>query len=282
MIDCIIIGGGPAGLSAAINLRQRQRSCLVLYGGPGALHKASQVDNCAGLPQQSGDALLQALRAHALQKGATLRQARVNNVLPFDGTFMVNADAEVLECHSVILACGAARGRAIPGEEAFLGRGVSYCATCDGMLYRQRACVVWGQSDTAAEEAAYLAEIGVDVTFVARRRPAELDGRLRFVAGDLQAVEGGDTVQRALLTSGETLPCEGVFILRDAIAPAHLLEGLALQDGCIAVDRQMATNIPGVFAAGDCTGAPLQVSKAIGEGQIAGLAAAEFCRQYAG
>lgn len=277
MTDCIIIGGGPAGLSAAINLRQRGRSCLVLTGGPGALQKAALVDNCAGLPGLSGPQLLETLTAHARAKGAQLRTARVSNILPFGDRFMVNADGEILECRAVVLACGAARSAEIAGEDAFLGRGVSYCATCDGMLYRQRRCVVWGLSDTAPQEAAYLTGIGVEVTYVAARRPDTLPESIPFVAGALKEIDGGDTVRQALLSDGQVLPCDGVFILRTAIAPARLLEGLALQDGCVAVDRRMATNFPGVFAAGDCTGAPLQVSKALGEGQIAGLAAAEYC-----
>ncbi len=278
MPDCIIVGGGPAGLSAAINLRQRNKSCLILSSGPSVLQKAEWVDNCAGLPGLTGDALMQALTDHALQKGAEIRRAKVSNILPFGETVMVNADGEILESRVVILACGAARGAAIAGEEDYLGRGVSYCATCDGMLYRGRKCVVWALADTAAEEAAYLAGIGVQVTCIAPRRPADLTADIPFVAGRLAAVEGDDTVQRVLLTDGSAIDCEGVFILRSAIAPAKLVEGLAVENGSIVVDRQMNTNIPGIFAAGDCTGTPLQVNKALGEGQIAGLAAAEYCK----
>ena len=276
MIDCIIVGGGPAGLSAAVNLRQRGREVLVLCAGPSVLKKAELVDNCVGLPQMSGPAMLEVLEAHALAKGARIEHKKAANILPFGDSFMVNADGDILECRSIILACGTARAKAIPGEEEFLGRGVSYCATCDGMLYRGRRCVVWGLAENAAEEANYLSEIGVDITFVAARRPEQLHGSIRFVAGRLNAVEGGSTVERVVLPN-ETVNCEGVFILRSAIAPGRLLEGLEVRDGAIVVDRQMNTAIPGVFAAGDCTGEPLQVSKAMGEGQIAGLSAAAWC-----
>lgn len=276
MIDCIVVGGGPAGLSAAVNLCQRGCEVLVLSAGPSILAKAELVDNCIGLPRMDGPAMLETLKAHALAKGARIEHKKVSNILPFGESFMLNADGEILECRSVILACGTARATAIPGEEDYLGRGVSYCATCDGMLYRGRHCVVWGLAENAAEEANYLAEIGVDVTFVAARRPSRLRGSIRFVAGRLNAIEGDDTVQQAVLP-GETISCDGVFILRSAIAPAKLLEGLNVQGNAIVVDRQMATSIPGVFAAGDCTGVPLQVSKALGEGQIAGLSAAEWC-----
>ncbi len=278
MLDCIIVGGGPAGLSAAVNLRQRDKSCLVLSSGPSVLQKAEWVDNCAGLPGLSGEALMQVLTDHALAKGAEIRHAKVSNILPFGETIMVNADGEILESRTVILAAGAARGAAIAGEEEYLGRGVSYCATCDGMLYRGRHCLVWGLAENAAEEANYLAGIGVQVTFVGARRPAALLPDIAFVAGKPKEIQGADTVQQVLLADGSQLACDGIFILRSAIAPARLLEGLAVENGSIAVDRQMATNIPGVFAAGDCTGAPLQVSKALGEGQVAGLSAAEYCK----
>lgn len=279
MIDCIIVGGGPAGLSAAVNLRQRGRDCLVVSGGASVLEKAELVDNCIGLPNRTGHDMMAELTAHAREKGAQFRTAKVSNILPFGDSFMVNADGEILECRSLILAGGAARASSVPGEEEFLGRGVSYCATCDGMLYRGRNCVVWGLTESAPEEAAYLAGIGVQVTFVATRRPAELDSRIRFVAGRVKSVEGGDTVERVVLDT-DTLPCDGVFILRASIAPARLLEGLTVENNAIVVDRRMATNIPGVFAAGDCTGAPYQVSKALGEGQIAGLSAAELCAKF--
>ena len=280
MIDCIVVGGGPAGLSAAVNLRQRGREVLVLRAGPSVLKKAELVDNCVGLPQMSGPAMLEVLEAHALAKGARIEAKKAANILPFGDSFMVNADGDILECRSIVLACGAARAKAIPGEEEFLGRGISYCATCDGMLYRGRRCVVWGLAENAAEEANYLSEIGVDVIFVAARRPEGLRGSIRFVAGRLNAAEGSSTVERAVLPT-ETIDCDGVFILRSAIAPGRLLEGLEVRDGAIAVDRQMATSVPGVFAAGDCTGEPLQVSKAMGEGQIAGLSAAAWCARSA-
>lgn len=276
MIDCIIIGGGPAGLSAAVNLRQRGCQAVVLSAGPSILKKAELVDNCIGLPGMSGTAMMEALEAHAKAKGAELLHKKAANILPFGESFMVNADGDILEAKSIILACGAARAASIPGEDDFLGMGVSYCATCDGMLYTGRHCVVWGLSETAAEEANYLDGIGVSVTYVAGRRPEALKEGIRFVCGGLLAVEG-DTAVRRVRLADKTLDCDGVFILRSAIAPAKLLEGLEARDNAIAVDRAMATNIPGVFAAGDCTGEPLQVSKALGEGQIAGLSAAEWC-----
>ena len=277
MWDCIVIGAGPAGLSAAVNLRQRSCSCLVLGAGDGALAKAPLVNNCAGLPGLSGKQLLEALRRHALEMGAELQTRRVGGVMTGGETLWVSVGADVEECRSVVLACGAARAKPLPGEEAFLGRGVSSCATCDGMLFRGKRCVVWGTAQDAARETAYLAEIGVDVTFLGTERPDGLPDAVPFVKGDLLRIEGDDAVRRIVTDSGE-MPCDGVFLLREAVAPTQLIPGLTVENGFVRVDRQMATGLPGIFAAGDCTGTPLQVSKALGEGQIAGLSAAAFCR----
>ena len=157
---------------------------------------------------------------------------------------------------------------------------MSYCATCDGMLYRGKPVVVWGLAPDAAHEANFLAGIGCPVTFVAAQRPPELNPAVAFVHGGVRQVLGTGHVEGVLLT-GQTIPCEGVFILRASIAPDSLLPGLATENGFVTVDRQMATNLPGVFAAGDITGTPLQVAKAVGEGLTAALSAARWLDRQA-
>ena len=156
-----------------------------------------------------------------------------------------------------------------------MGRGVSYCATCDGMLYRNKPVAVVGRSKDAPAEAEYLQSIGCQVTYVAARRPEELNQAIPFVKGNRRSVKG-DRLVTALEIDGQEFPCEGVFVLRDAVAPTDLLPALETEDGYIKVDRKMATNVPGVFAAGDCTGLPLQIAKAVGEGHIAALSACEY------
>ena len=160
----------------------------------------------------------------------------------------------------------------------YLGRGVSYCATCDGMLYRGRPVVVVGRSGEAPREAAYLKELGCQVVYVASKRPGGLAPDIPFIQAGRLEVLGEQTVT-GLRADGAVIPCSGVFILREAVAPTDLLPGLKTEHGSIQVDRRMATSIPGVFAAGDCTGEPLQVSKAVGEGLVAALSAAEYLDQ---
>lgn len=275
MLDCAVVGGGPAGLSAAINLHQRGKTVAVLGAGRGYLEKAEQVDNYLGLPGVTGAQMLDAFAAHAKLLNIEPQPGRVANILPMDGSFMLNFSGDILQAKAVVLACGVAKAKPVPGEAEFLGRGVSYCATCDGMLYRGKQVLVWGLAPEAAHEANFLASIGCKVRFVAAKPPECLDASIEFVPGSLKAV-GGEQVVEWAQVGGEQLACEGVFILRAAIAPDALLPGLALQNGFVAVDRHGATNLPGVFAAGDVTGTPLQVANAVGEGLVAALAAADY------
>ena len=188
---------------------------------------------------------------------------------------MATVGSQVYQGRALILAPGVVRQNKYPGEEALLGRGVSYCATCDGMLYRGKAVVVVGRSPEAPTEANYLRSIGCKVTYVAPVRPEGLDEEIPFVPGNRLTVLGEGAVT-GVETGGQTIPCAGVFILRPAVAPADLLPGLATENGVIWTDRFMATNLPGVFAAGDCTGLPHQISKAVGEGLTAALTACRY------
>ena len=152
---------------------------------------------------------------------------------------------------------------------------MSYCATCDGMLYRGKPVAVVGRSKDAPLEANYLQSIGCQVTYVSAREPEGLDRAIPWVKANKLAVKGEQAVT-ALEADGAELPCSGVFILREAVAPTDLLPDLETEGGFIKVDRTMATNLPGVFAAGDCTGLPLQAAKAVGEGHVAALSACEY------
>ena len=261
--DAAVIGAGPAGLSAALNLRARGKTVLVIGNPPeeNPLWKAENVDNHLGMPARTGAQLLEEFRAHAAAAGAEFMTGKALSAARYGDTWYVSVGTDVVEASAVVLAAGVVRARKFPGEAAYLGRGVSYCATCDGMLYRGRSVAVLGYSETARHEAEFLKSIGCAVTYIHRPRKCE--------------IRGGDTVE-SVVCDGEEIAAEGVFILRPAMAPADLFPGLALEDGYVTADRQMRTNLPGVFAAGDCTGAPLQVSKAVGEGMIAGQSAAKW------
>ena len=261
--DVLVIGGGPAGLSAAINVRARGRSVLVVSNPleENPLWRAEKVDNYLGMPGLSGAELLTAMRRHGERSGAEFLTGKVLNAVRMPDAWYVSVGPEVYNARAVVLAAGGARGKKFPGETELLGRGVSYCATCDGMLYRGKAVAVVGFSDTARQEAEFLQKIGCAVTYFDRPRQCEIHGR--------EQVE-------SVTCEGRTAAVEGVFILRPTMAPTEIFPGLTVEQGYVAVDRRMATNLPGLFAAGDCTGGPLQVSKAVGEGLIAGQSAAAW------
>lgn len=274
--DIIILGSGPAGLAAAVAARGRNKSVLVA-GNPwqdSPLARAERVDNYPGLPGRTGLALLEELYRHASGLGADFVVGKVLALLAWNG-FSLTVGSQVHQGRALILAPGVVRTAKYPGEAEYLGRGVSYCATCDGMLYRNRPVTVVGLAPDAPQEANYLHSLGCQVVYVAPRQPQGLNEAIPYVKAGRLAVRGERTVT-GLEADGALLPCAGVFILRRAVAPTDLLPALETKEGVIKVDRRMAASVPGVFAAGDCTGGPLQVSKAVGEGHVAALSACEY------
>lgn len=275
--DLLIVGAGPAGLTAAIHARARDKSALVISNDPLAspLCRAPAMANYPGLPGVTGRELVERLLAQAKDMGAEFKQGRTLSVMPMGKSVMVSVENDAVEGRAVILATGVSRAAPLKGEAELLGRGVSYCATCDGMLYRNRPVTVVGLAPDAPQEANYLRSLGCQVVYVSPRQPQGLDETIPYVKAGKLAIKGEQTVT-GLEADGALLPCAGVFILRRVVAPVDLLPTLATEEGVIKVDRRMATNVPGVFAAGDCTGGPLQVSKAVGEGHVAALAACEY------
>ena len=261
--DVLVIGGGPAGLSAALNVRARGKTALVISNplAENPLWKAERVDNCLGLPDLSGKELLTVLYDHAVSAGVEFLEARALSALSAGTDWYVAAGDMMTQGKAVVLAAGVVRGKKLPGEAELLGRGVSYCATCDGMLYRGKRVAVLGWTPSAEKEAAFLEGIGCQVLYLDKPRDC--------------AIRGAEKVE-AVTCGGVTEAVEAVFLLRPAMAPGDLFPGLETGGGFVAVDREMRTNLPGVFAAGDCTGGPLQVSKAVGEGLTAGQKAAAF------
>jgi len=284
MYDIVIVGSGPAGLSAAITARSRNKEVLLVSNDPfeSPLAKAPMIDNYPGLPQINGTDLLNLMIDHAKNLGATFAAGKVISILPMGDSFSVTTSDEIYQGESVILTTGLVRTKPFPGETEYLGRGVSYCATCDGMLYRKATICVVGLTNDAVEEANFLQEIGCAVTFLSKKEPEGLSENIEVRTGTAVEIQGdalgvtGLVYKDSATKEMETLPCSGVFILRSAIAPDALIMGLPLKEGYIVVDKDMNTPILGVFAAGDCVGKPAQVAKAVGEGQAAGFSAVAF------
>lgn len=276
LFDIAVIGAGPAGYSAAINARKREKSVVVIGQNTGWLTRAESIENYPGLPSVSGKELLERMRSQAEDMGAELRGGVVHQVISMGESFALSLGADFAEAKKIILCTGAKQPRLLPGEEALLGRGVSYCGTCDAMLYRGRSVAVIAQGPEAVSEANFLARLCASVTYFGKP-DAGLNSRIAVREEKPEAILG-ETRATGLRAGGEELPFDGVFIFRETMALTSLIPGLEMDGAFIRVDRQMRTNLPGVYAAGDCTGLPLQVAKAVGEGCTAALAAAQELR----
>ena len=162
MTDVVIIGGGPAGVSAALTAMHRGKTALIVSSPPedSPLWKAEHIDNYPGLPGVTGRELLQKLLLHAEGSGAQLMRGRVLSILPMGRSFGVSVGSDFVQGRAVVIASGLSRAKPYPGEAEYLGAGVSYCATCDGMLYRSKKVAVIGLSADAPEEAEFLRSIG--------------------------------------------------------------------------------------------------------------------------
>jgi thioredoxin reductase (NADPH) len=238
------------------------------------LARAERVDNNLGLPGRTGKEILEEFCEHARQVGVEFAVGRAISLMSWNG-FLVTVGSQVYEGRALILATGVQRQVKYPGETEYLGRGVSYCATCDGMLYRGKPVAVIGRAPDAPHEANYLKDLGCQVVYLSGQTPEGLRRDIPFIRANSLAIKGERTVT-GLEADGATIPCAGVFILRQAVASADLLPALEMENGAVKVDRNMATNLSGVFAAGDCNGPPLQVAKAVGEGHVAALSACAY------
>ena len=273
MSHVVIIGGGPAGCAAALTLRLRGVDVTMLCAGPTALEKAKRVDNYPGLPQLPGSEMQQRFTAQAQEAGVRLVHGLARLIQKTRRGFTVLAGEDLLTCDAVLLATGIGRVARISGEDALVGRGVSYCATCDGMLYRGRPVAVVCQDASFREDVAFLASI-CPVDYYMEKPHAAPEG-VAVVPGRPGALRP-EGEQIALVTEhGEKL-YDCVFILRPAVALTTLLPKLAMDGEAVKVDEKMRTSVEGVFAAGDVTGAPYQAARAVGQGNTAALAMAQY------
>lgn len=279
--DIVIIGTGPAGVSAAITSTIRNKKIL-LIGSKNLSNKMEQghkIENYPGLPSISGKSLAEAFKSHLVNLGIDIMDERVSTVYSMGDYFTVQVGQDMIETETVIIATGVVVGKPLDGEEALVGRGVSYCATCDAPLYRGKNVIVAGYSRKEEDEAAFLNEVVSKVTYF----PVYKDNENVELADDIDVVREipngvlKEDDQYVLVTKdGNKYRADGIFILRDAISPGQLVPGLKTEDAHIVVDRNMATNIPGCFACGDIVGLPYQYIKSAGEGNIAALSAVNY------
>lgn len=280
--DIAVVGGGPAGLAAAIMGRQRNKTVAVFEHQDFSprLRKAPRIDNYPGLPAMPGADLIDAFLRHCRVTGPEFIREKVTNVFPGEPATVMTA-AAVYEARAVILTLGVSTTPGLAGEREFVGRGVSYCATCDGGLYRGRDVAVVSYTAEGEEELRFLAGICRQVYFVPQYRfDGDVPANVTVLRDKVRGIGGKQTVEHLLLGS-KILDVAAIFIARDVEPAENLVNGLAVEKGHIVVDRAFQTNIAGVFAAGDCVGRPYQVPKAVAEGQLAALGAVKYLDELA-
>ena len=296
-VEIVIIGSGPAGLTAGLYAARAGRKALILEGRAASrLSIGYTLENYPGILSIDSQELLKKMREHAEHFGAEIMAGdAINFSLSTDPKYVTTKDA-FIEATAVIIATGRGLSKAklIPGEEKFLGTGVSYCATCDGPLFRGRTVVALGNTDEAAEDVLALKGMDSDVRWVPgedeikvsdiRLKEIEARGIPILAKAKIKVIEGDTRVRKVILaTEGkeEALDVPAVFIFRDIPSTSLLAKaGVELDHRqCIKVDRQQKTNLDGVFAAGDVTCGGLQIASAVGEGCVAAIQAIACVRK---
>ncbi len=291
--DVVILGSGPGGLQAAIHSSRKKASTLML----GRMHKSSlfwaHVENYCCQLSITGEDMLKQGRAQAESTGTLFIDEDALQVIHSGRHFEITTESgETITTRSLVLAMGTSRNKlGVPGEKNLLGKGVSYCVDCDGMFFRNEPVVIVGGRSAAAGGALTLSEIASEVTLVADEldvAPALVErlkesGVTIIEDAKVASIDGENAVTGVTLKQGKSLKAAGVFIELGAKGVLELAGslGLELDDSMkyIRTDKKQRTNISGVFAAGDICGPPLQIAKAVGEGCVAGIGAANYARK---
>ena len=296
--DVGIIGSGPAGLSAAIYAKRANLSAVVIekeYGGTGQIAESGQVDNYLGLPGISGYDLGEQFREHAVKLGVAFLEQEVTEIKKEDSAVftIIFEDGSSVETKTVIYAAGAAPRRAnIPGEQEYSGKGVSYCAICDGSFYRGKKVAVLGGGDTALDDAVYLADLAEQVYVIHRRKEfrgaATTVEKLRkkenvtfVLEHQVKEITGVEKVNGVILEDGTAIAVDGVFVAYGSVPQTDLVKELVTLDaaGYVKAEETGETSLAGLYVAGDARTKKLrQVVTAVSDGANAATAVVEYLK----
>lgn len=274
--DVAIIGSGPAGISAAITLKIRNKN-VIIFGNrslSSKIEKAHLIQNYPGLPAISGVDLLKKFQNHLASLNIEITEEIITGCYSMGDFFsLLSKSNQNYKAKTVIVATGVNFGKPYDGEEKFLGRGVSYCATCDAFFYKGKSCVIIGQTPAEEKEAEFMAEVCSKVIYVPLYSEEPKFSKTIEIVHDVPVKIDGDSKAQKLILKNCEIEADGFFILRESVSPKQLLPELQLDENHIFVNRKMETNIPGCFACGDIAGQPYQYIKAAGEGNVAALSA---------
>jgi thioredoxin reductase (NADPH) len=296
--DVGIIGSGPAGLSAAIYAKRANLSAVVIekeYEGTGQIAESGQVDNYLGLPGISGYDLGEQFREHAVKLGVAFLEQEVTEIKKEDSAVftIIFEDGSSVETKTVIYAAGAAPRRAnIPGEQEYAGKGVSYCAICDGSFYRGKKVAVLGGGDTALDDAVYLADLAEQVYVIHRRKEfrgaATTVEKLRkkenvtfVLEHQVKEITGVEKVNGVILEDGTAIAVDGVFVAYGSVPQTDLVKELVTLDaaGYVKAEETGETSLAGLYVAGDARTKKLrQVVTAVSDGANAATAVVEYLK----
>ena len=282
MYDVIILGAGPAGISASLYTQRANKKTLIIYEDFSNLNKAEKIDNYYGFENGiSGKDLYNAGIKQAQNLGIETVIEEVLKIEIQNNSFSVSTNKNKYESKSIILAIGAKKNDVnIEGIKELEGKGISYCAICDGFFYKNKDVVVIGSGNYALSETNDLLNIANKITILTNgeKAPEFRADNVDIITKNIKEISGQNRVEEVKFQDDSTLKTDGVFIAQGTAGATEIAKklGLIIKNGKIIVDENMKTNINGIYACGDCTGGLLQISKSVYEGTKAGLAVVEY------
>lgn len=281
MYDCVIIGKGPAGITSAIYLKRAGFNCLVIGKDGGNLAKNEKIQNYYGIEEITGEELLLKGIQQAQNLGIQIITDETIEI-EYNNNFLVKTINKQYEAKTVILATGNKRKTPdINGINNFNGKGISYCAVCDGFFYKNKEVVVIGNGEYAINEVNHLLPLAKKVTMLTNGK--EIDNKntnINIDNREINEFRGDTSLKEIVFNDNSNIKVDGAFIALGTATSTDLAQrlGVIIKDNKIVVNEKMETNVKGLFAAGDCTGGLLQISKAVYEGMQAGLSAINFLK----
>ena len=279
--DIAIIGTGPAGISAAITAKLRNKN-IILFGNKDLsdkINKAHSIKNYTGLPNVTGEELAAALKNHLNDLDIEITEKRVNAVYSMGEYFALQVGKEMIESKTLIIATGVTASKTLKNEDEFLGRGVSYCATCDAHFCKGKDVAVIAYTKEAEEDALFLSEVCSSIKYFPLY---DISNEIFDKYGNIQIIKdkpigfAGNMKAERIICENSSYDAFSTFVVRNNISADKLVPGLKTDGTHILVDLQMETNIKGLFACGDIAGKPYQYIKSAGQGNIAALSAVAY------